>query len=368
MILDEVKFTKTGEEEFYKVLRKRVNTYFKDNKISKFGNSKMYFKTIIMLAMYLVPFILILTYLENPWLIVLMWAIMGVGMAGTGMSVMHDANHGSYSKTKWVNTLVGKVILIVGGSDVNWRIQHNVLHHTYTNVVGMDEDIDIGDLMRFSPGQELLKAHKYQHLYAWFLYGMMTLMWATTKDFTQFYRYKKKGLLSTQDVSEKGFLTSLIIGKIGYLAVTLALPLLLSPLAWWGTVLAFALMHYIAGLILSIVFQAAHVVPTAQYSEVQEDGSIDLDWAANQMINTADFGQKKKLLSWYVGGLNFQIEHHLFPNICHIHYKDIANIVRDTAFEYNLPYYTYPTFRNAVSNHAKMLYALGHNEEAPGIH
>lgn len=341
MILDEVKFTGKGEEEFYKVLRKRVNAYFKDNNISKFGNTKMYLKTVLMLSMYLIPFILILTYLENTWLIVLMWVIMGFGMAGVGMGVMHDANHGSFSKNKLINKIVGKVILIVGGSDVNWRIQHNVLHHTYTNVVGMDEDIDIGDLMRFSPGQELLKAHKYQHLYAWFLYGMMTLMWSTTKDFTQFYRYKKKGLLSTQDVTEKGFLSSLIVGKVGYMIITLGLPLWFSALPWWGTLLAFILMHYIAGLVLSIVFQAAHVVPSAQYSEVAEDGSIDLDWASNQMRNTADFAHDAKLLSWYVGGLNYQIEHHLFPNICHIHYSKIANIVRDTASEYKLPYYSY---------------------------
>jgi len=205
MILDQVRFTKGGNEEFYKVLRKRVNGYFKENNISKYANFAMVLKTIAMLAMYLVPFVLILTVLDSTLLIVLSWVLMAFGMAGTGLSVMHDANHHAYSKKKWVNVLVGKVILIVGGSDVNWRIQHNVLHHTYTNVVGMDEDIDIGNLMRFSPVQKKLKAHRFQHIYAWFLYGMMTMMWATSKDFTQFKRYREKGLLKTQNVSAGGF-------------------------------------------------------------------------------------------------------------------------------------------------------------------
>ena len=368
MILDQVRFTKGGNEEFYKVLRKRVNGYFKENNISKYANFAMVLKTIAMLAMYLVPFVLILTVLDSTLLIVLSWVLMAFGMAGTGLSVMHDANHHAYSKKKWVNVLVGKVILIVGGSDVNWRIQHNVLHHTYTNVVGMDEDIDIGNLMRFSPVQKKLKAHRFQHIYAWFLYGMMTMMWATSKDFTQFKRYRKKGLLKTQNVSEGGFLLTLILSKVGYMGICLGLPIFLGAMSWWATVLCFLLMHFIAGLILAMVFQPAHVVPSSEYSEVMKNGDIELDWASNQLMNTANFANKSRLFSWYVGGLNFQIEHHLFPNICHIHYKKIAYIVRDTAFEYNLPYYSYDTFLKALSGHANMLYNLGKYDDAPGIH
>jgi len=368
MILEEVKFTKNDKADFYKELRKRVNSYFKDNNISKYANAAMVIKTIFMVSLYLVPFILMLTVVESSWLVILMWVLMGLGMAGTGFSVMHDANHHAYSKKKWINVLVGKVIWIVGGSDVNWRIQHNVLHHTYTNVVGMDEDIDIGNLMRFSPGQKLLKAHKYQHLYAWFLYGMMTMMWSTTKDFTQYKRYKEMDLLKTQKVSSRTFLATLIVTKVAYTVLTIGLPLLLNPASWWVIILGYILMHFIAGLILSMVFQPAHVVPTSEYSKVLEDGSIELDWAANQMMNTANFAQKSVLFSWYVGGLNFQIEHHLFPNICHIHYKKISDIVRDTAFEYNLPYYSYNSFYTALKGHAQMLYKLGHNEDVPAIH
>lgn len=149
-----IRFTGTTNTEFYKVLRSRVNNYFKEKNISRHANSTMVIKTIAMLAMYLVPFVLILAIDLSFPLYMLMWIIMGVGMAGVGLSVMHDANHGAYSKNEFINKLVGKVMVLLGGSDVNWRIQHNVLHHTYTNVTHLDEDIKPpAFLLRFLPMQ-----------------------------------------------------------------------------------------------------------------------------------------------------------------------------------------------------------------------
>lgn len=367
MELKSVKFAENETEDFYKELRKRVSAYFKENNISRYANFNMVLKTIFMISLYLVPFILILTYLQSTWIIVLMWITMGFGMAGIGLSIMHDANHSAYSKNKYVNSMLGKLILLVGGSDVNWRIQHNVLHHTYTNVSGMDEDIEIDPLMRFSPTQRLLKGHRFQFIYAWFLYGMMTLMWATTKDYSQWKRYKQKDLIQTQNLSSRTFLWTLILTKSIYLGVTLVLPLIFASTPWWGTIICFVIMHFVAGLTLAAIFQPAHVVPTSAFQE-PVDGKIKLDWAANQLMNTANFAPKARLFSWYVGGLNYQIEHHLFPNICHVHYRKISHIVRDTAFEYNLPYYSYTTFLQALHGHAKMLYKLGKYEDAPGIH
>lgn len=368
MQFQKVKFAQNETDEFHKELRKRVTSYFKENNISRYANFNMVLKTIFMLSLYLVPFILMLSYLETTWIIMLTWITMGFGMAGIGLSIMHDANHGAYSKSKYVNNVMGKLILLVGGSDINWRIQHNVLHHTYTNVSGMDEDIEIDPLMRFSPTQRLLKGHRFQFIYAWFLYGMMTLMWATTKDYSQWKRYKKKNLIVTQNISARAFLWTLIPTKVIYLVVTLGLPLVFSALPWWGTVLGFMLMHFVAGLTLAAIFQPAHVVPTSSFQSPDEQGAVEYSWAENQLMNTANFAPKARLFSWYVGGLNYQIEHHLFPNICHVHYRKISSIVRDTAFEYNLPYYSYKTFYEALAGHAKMLYKLGKYEDAPGIH
>lgn len=179
-----VKFDNRKSPEFFKELSKRVNQYFKSNGISKYGNWNMKLKTVFMLSLYIAPFVLMVTgVVTNVWLIVLMWALMGVGMAGIGLSVMHDACHGSYSKNKRVNKILGAVLQILGGSDLNWKIQHNVLHHTFTNIDGFDEDIDTNGLMRFSPNQERKRFHKYQVYYAPFLYGLMTFFWVIMKDF-----------------------------------------------------------------------------------------------------------------------------------------------------------------------------------------
>ena len=365
MQISKITFTSKNEQDFYKVLRKRVNTYFNENNISRYANTNMVIKTLFMLALYIVPFILILTLFESTGLIILMWCLMGVGMAGIGLSVMHDANHSAYSRHAWVNRWLGKVMIILGGSDVNWRIQHNVLHHTYTNVMGMDEDIDSGILMRFSPQQKRRWAHRFQAIYAWFLYGFMTIMWIASKDYTQYMRYKKRDLIKTQGLSNRRVLLNLILSKLGYFGVTIGLPVIFSALPWWGTVIGFFIMHFICGLTLALIFQPAHVVPVSDFPEPDKSGNIEEDWAVSQLHNTANFAPKSWWFSWYVGGLNYQIEHHLFPNICHVHYRKISKIVRETAFEYNLPYYSYKTFASALAAHAKLLNKLGKEEAVP---
>lgn len=363
MSLNQISFSKTEDQEFYKVLHKRVNEYFKSTNTSRYANPNMVIKTIFMLGLYIVPFILILTVFDSLWLTMLMWVLMGFGMAGIGLSVMHDANHNAYSKNKTINVLIGKVMYFLGGNDTNWRVQHNVLHHTYTNVSGMDEDIDSGILMRFSPEQKRRSGHRFQFIYAWFLYGLMTLMWVLTKDYKQYARYKERDLFKTQGLTNRRVLTEMILSKIVYFAVLLALPIIFSSAAWWQTVLFFLLMHFIAGLILALIFQPAHVIPESSFPAPDSNGNIENDWAVSQLLNTANFAPKARVFSWYVGGLNYQIEHHLFPNICHVHYRKISSIVRQTAFEYNLPYYSYKTFAGALMAHMKQLYKLGRKEE-----
>lgn len=358
----QIKFDRTSNIEFYKTLQKRVRSYFKENNISKYGNYKMVIKTVFMLLLYLVPFVLMLTFLESSWAVFLAWVVMGLGIAGIGLSIMHDANHGAYSKKKWVNKVLGNVLALAGGHDGMWRIQHNVLHHTYTNITGMDEDIEPGGLLRFNPHDERKKIHKYQHIYAWMLYGLMTLLWITVKDFQQVYRYKKMGLTQTQSSSFSKLLVNIILIKVIYYGVFVVLPLMFSPAPWYVIILGFLTMHFITGVILGCIFQPAHVVTTSDFPLPDESGNIRADWAVNQLTNTSNFAPESKLLSWYVGGLNFQVEHHLFPNICHVHYKKISKIVKKTAEEFNLPYNYKKTFFGAIIDHGKMLYKLGNQD------
>ena len=369
MFNSNVTFAKTHNEEFHKVLRKRVGDYFKTKNISRHANAAMVFKTIAMLAFYLTPLCFLLTIETSTWLVLLMWTIMGFGMAGVGLSVMHDANHGAYSKNEKVNKIIGSVIMILGGNDVNWKIQHNVLHHTYTNITGLDEDIAPPEaLLRFSPNKKRNGLHRFQHIYAWFFYGLMTMFWFISKDYKQAMQFNKMGLVESQSISYRNHWITIIVGKIIFAFIFIVLPIWLCDAPWYISIIGITIMLFISGLTLGAIFQPAHVVPTSNYPVPDDSGNIDADWAVSQLYNTANFAPKARLFSWYVGGLNFQVEHHLFPNICHVHYRKLANIVKQTAQEFNLPYNSYNTFGRALLEHSKMLYKLGHYDNAPAIH
>jgi linoleoyl-CoA desaturase len=275
---------------------------------------------------------------------------------------MHDANHGTYSPNKKVNKFIGHILEIIGGYSVTWKIQHNVLHHTYTNIAGLDEDIDSILLLRFSPRQPRYWFHRYQYLYAWFFYMFMTLYWMTAKDFIQVVHFKQHDLLIKQTVSMKQALLRLTGYKLFYYAYIMVLPILFSGMAWYQVVIGFLIMHITAGLFLSCIFQPAHIIETSKFSlPLSSDGQdrMEQSWAVHEIANTTDFAPNNRFLSWFIGGLNFQIEHHLFTGICHVHYPRLASIVRSTTEAFGLPYHVEKTFLRALWEHAKMLKKLG---------
>lgn len=356
--METVRFTVTdkNEKQFANALRKNVNDYFKENKLSTKANTAMVVKTIVLVAMYIVPFILILTIPMSNWGALLCTVVMGFGIAGVGMGVMHDACHGAYSKYHWVNNLLSGSLYLLGSNVLNWKLQHNVLHHTYTNLSGFDEDIDSKGPIRLSEQMPLKKFHRYQFIYAFFFYGLMTLV-MLTNDFTRLYHYSKMGLLNAQNKKLKKEFVKMLIRKIIYLTVVFGLPLWLTSFGFWQVFLGFFMMHWVASIILSFVFQMAHVVEGAEQPEVHP--VIETEWHVHQMNTTSDFARDNKLLSWYVGGLNFQVEHHLFPGICHVHYKNLAPIVERTAKEYGVAYHAQPSFRAALLSHVQRLKELG---------
>jgi linoleoyl-CoA desaturase len=354
-----VKFSRVDSTKFFKTLNKRINDYFKENKLKKTGNWKLYLKTIVMFSIFLTPYFLILTIDMSQWMQLLLTVVIGIGMAGVGMNVMHDGNHGSFSSKKWVNNLMGSSIYILAGNAFNWKVQHNVLHHTYTNIQGHDEDIDAGRVIRFSKHADWHKMHKYQQYYSVFLYGLLTINWAITTDFKQMYQYLKRGLSYGKSPNPATQWTILAISKIIYVTVWIVIPILVLSLAWWKILIGFFVMHYVAGLILSVTFQLAHVMPDTEMPLPDKNGNIKNTWAIHQLFTTANFAPKNKLVGWFTGGLNRQIEHHLFSHISHVHYKDLAKIVKKTAKEFNLPYNEYKTTRKAIALHFEQLKELG---------
>jgi linoleoyl-CoA desaturase len=356
-------FSKIDEHKFFRTLNKRVNDYFKENNLKKTGNWKLHLKTVVMFAVFLTPYFLILTLDISAWWKLLLTVVIGIGMAGVGMNVMHDGNHGSYSSKSWLNKIMGSSIYILAGNVYNWQVQHNVLHHTYTNIIGHDEDLDAGRVIRFSKQAKWYKFHKFQHYYSIFLYGLLTFNWALTTDFKQMRSYLKRKLSYGEFQKPAKQWTILAITKVLYFSIWLVIPIVVLDIAWWQILIGFFVMHYTAGLILSVVFQLAHVVDYTENPIPDENGEMKNTWAVHQLFTTANFAPKNWLVNFYTGGLNHQIEHHIFPNISHVHYNKIAKIVKETAKECNLPYNEYKTMRSAVIAHFKHLKDLGKQPE-----
>lgn len=354
-----LRYSTSKGKDFESTLRKRVRTYFKESNRSKYANLNMKLKTVFMLTLYFVPYLLVMTgTIINPWLIFTSWIFTGLGMAGIGMCIIHDANHGAYSKNSTVNYIFGRVVNLVGAYAPTWKIQHNVLHHTFTNIQDYDEDVSPAvNVLRFTPNDTYRPIHRFQFIYAWFFYSLMTVMWITTKDVVQLFRYKKMGLTKGQNFNH--LFVELAISKIVYYSYMVVLPILLLDIPWWSVFLLLILKHLIAGFTLAVIFILAHVVPETAFPEPNKDLKIENNWAIHQLETTSNFAPKNRFFSWFIGGLNYQIEHHLFPNICHVHYKDLSAIVKQTAKEFQIPYYCEKTFFSAVRNHKRMLQKLG---------
>lgn len=322
----------------------------------------MIIKTCVMVTLYVTPILLLATGVANQtWQLFACYILSGFGMAGIGMGVMHDAIHGSFSKNPTVNKLLGYTLNMVGANATVWKIQHNVLHHSYTNISEGDDDINAPFFLRFSPNAPKNALHPFQHWYTWFFYGLSTVSWVTSKDFVRLTRYYKMGLMRGKNVYRNSIL-KIIAWKLGYFAFILGLPIAFSPFGVGEILLAYLVLHFITGLSISLVFQTAHIMPNVDFPEADEHGIVEGERMLHQLVTTSNYSEGSRVFAWMIGGLNHQVEHHLFPDICHVHYRKIAPIVKATAAEYNIPYHTKKTFFDALKSHFEMLRMLGNSE------
>jgi len=328
-----LRFSRKDSKKFFRTLNLRVNQYFKENKIQKTGNWKLYLKSLVMFSLLIAPYVLVLLLDISLWYKLPMCIVMGIGM--------------------------GSSIYILAGNVFNWKVQHNLLHHTYTNIHGHDEDLEAGRVLRFSKHAKWLPHHKFQHFYSVLLYGLLTINWAIFTDFQQMKRYTARKLSYLNSKRPSLQWTGLVISKVVYFVIWLVIPMIFLNAPWWAILIGFVVMHYTAGLILSLVFQLAHVMEDAEMPKPDETGTMKNTWAIHQLLTTVNFSTKNRFVNWFTGGLNHQIEHHIFPHISHIHYTHIGAIVKITAKEFNLPYNEYKTTRSALLSHFKFLKQMG---------
>lgn len=360
-----VKFSNKNQSSkaFIRSLKKQVDAYFEERQLSQKANAQMVFKTVALLGLTFIPYTLILTLPLSPWVMLGLAVVMGVGVAGCGFSIAHDALHGAYSANPRVNAVLGLSFDVMGANGYLWKITHNVIHHTYTNIQGIDEDLEVSPLLRLSPSSEHRPIHRYQHLYGLATYSLSTIYWVFVKDFKYLLQ---RDLGPYQNITHPPAEVAKLIGmKLVYYGYMIVLPLLVLDLPWWQFAIGFLAMHLTAGLILGIVFQLAHVVEGTEHFTAHGQDTMDDAWLVHEMKTTANFGRDNKLLCWYVGGLNFQIEHHLFPKICSIHYPALSPIVQEVAREYGIPYHHHRTLGSAIRSHLAMLKHLGNPAPVP---
>lgn len=355
-----VRFSNKDAATFVPEVRRRVLDYFKTTGTSQKANGHMIAKTVLLIGLTVGTYCAIMFGGFSPWQMLGLAVLLGVCMAGIGFSVAHDALHGAYSNNATVNRLLGYTFDLVGANGYMWKITHNVIHHTYTNIDGIDEDLTVSPLLRLSPGAPHRPYQKYQHLYGFLAYSFATLNWVFAKDYQQFL--KKDIGPYTNKVHPRKEIVTLIWTKLAVYLYMIVLPLIFLDIAWWQFLIGFLAMHATAGTILGIIFQLAHVVEGPEFPAPDDDGLMEYGWLIHEMHTTANFAGSNKPLSWYIGGLNYQIEHHLFPQVCSIHYPEIAKIVRATAEEHGVPYHYHHTLRDAIASHYRMLKRFGQPE------
>jgi linoleoyl-CoA desaturase len=336
-------------------LKRRVNEYLSDHSIKSTGNYKLFSKAIILLSLFVATYIHLVFFTPPVFYAIAECVLFGGLIAAIGFNVMHDGSHGSFSKYPWLNKLASSSISVLGASRFMWGMKHVTLHHTFTNIDGVDDDIEVGVFMRMAPTQKHYLLHRFQHVYFWVLYCLLYIFWIFFTDYKKYFSQKIGSVpLKKMTIGEH---IEFWVVKVYHAAVFIIIPVYM--LGWASWLVGFLVTTCFAGFILSIVFQLAHTVDGTEFPvAIQPENKMPDEFAAHQIHTTANFATKSKLVSWLVGGLNFQIEHHLFPKVSHVHYPEISKIVKQTCADFKLKYIEYPTVVSAIKAHVNYLKSM----------
>ena len=348
-----------GGGAFYDELKSRVAQHLADGGRVRRAQVRMYLKSATVFIWFAASWALLMFAPVTWWQVGLLSVSLGLALAGLAFNITHDANHGSYSPSRRLNRAMCFSMDFLGASSYVWRTKHNVVHHTYTNIAGADSDIDSMPFARLAPEQPLRSMHRFQHFYLWVLYGLFAIKWHTTGDFG----YLIEGRVAETPIRwpRGGQLIGFWAGKAVFLSWALVIPILFHP--FWTVAVVFGIASFVLALTLAVTFQLAHCLEEAEFPSAEEmSGTERTEWARHQVETTVDFAPRNPLLAWYLGGLNFQIEHHLFSRVCHTHYPAVAPIVREVCARHGVRYQAHRTLRSALASHARWLRQMGRRE------
>lgn len=342
------------KDTFFTTLKKRVGTYFSENNIHQTGNYRILIKSGVLVGLAAALYCILVFFTPVAWFALLLCVLLGFNLALIGFNVMHDGGHQSFSRHNLVNKVAAHFLNVLGGTAYYWQIKHNINHHTYTNIEGLDSDIDVKPFMRLHADQPLKPYHRFQHIYWFVLYGISYVAWVFYEDFQKYF----SGRINSSSPKKKLTPSQHFIfwlTKLSYTFFYIILPIAL--VGWLPWLVGFLIVTFVCGLVISIVFQLAHVVEGTHFHTVT-DGSKS-NWAMHQIQSTANFDTRSRVLHWLLGGLNFQIEHHLFPRVSHIHYPEISKFTREICQEHGVTYNEYKSMFAAIKSHLRHLYRLG---------
>lgn len=337
-------------------LTEAVRRYFERPGLRPEGGARIVLKSAVILGWWLASYLLLVFWAQTWWQAAILVISLGVSIAGIGFNIQHDGGHGSYSNRKLANRVSSLSLDLMGGSSYLWHFKHNILHHQFTNVNGVDDDLDAGPLLRLAPSQEHRWFHRFQCWYIWGLYAFLPPKWQFWDDFRNLFT----GKIGDQTIPRpKGRdLAIFSAGKVVFLTWAFVIPLLFHPVG--NVLLAYVACALVLGVVMGTVFQLAHCVEEAAFSHVPvAPDKMERPWAEHQLATTMDFAPRNRVLSWYVGGLNFQVEHHLFPKISHVHYPALQPIIRKVCAERGVPHLSHETLRSALGSHVRYLKRMG---------
>jgi linoleoyl-CoA desaturase len=331
-------------------LESRVERFFAGR--SPYADVRIYAKAFILLAWFGLSYYALVFYASTLWQGLAAAASLGLAIAGIGFNIQHDGNHGSFSKRRWVNWLAGSTMDLMGASSYLWIQKHNLAHHTYTNIPNSDEDIEIHPLGRLAPNDPYYAFHRYQHFYLWLVYALLPAQWHFYSDLKKLW----SGKISSRKFPRPrgGELANLIVWKLVFAAWAFVIPCLYHRV--WVVATFYFITTAVMGVVLSVVFQLAHSVEETEHPALGE--GMQSEWVRHQIQTTAEFARGNRLVTWYLGGLNFQTTHHLFPKVCHVHYPRLSRIIEKVCQQHGVEYRTQPSFRSAVRSHYRYLRRL----------
>lgn len=354
--IHKVSFSKQNKADFYATVKERVEAYFKQKGITRFANWTMHLKILLLFSVYAACYAAIMSNAFSGTALIAWYSLLGMIMGLIGFNFSHDVMHGAYFANPKLNRILSYVFDFNGTSSYVWKYTHNFKHHTYTNIPGFDEDIDKAIILRLSPRDKVYPFHRFQFIYGPILYALTTVNWALYSDYKYVIEQMKSGDIPKQEAALFFAL------KAANLFVFLLLPMLLLDAPVWQVILGFFSMHFAAGLTIAFIFQLAHIVEGVEFPFPDGQNAIQMPWAEHELRTTSNFATKSLLCTHVVGGLNFQIEHHLFTYVCHVHYPDISPIVKKTAEEFGLPYHEHETLWKAMTSHIRLLKKFGNGE------